>query len=113
MAGRDDSRRIVDVLQPDRDTVQRATVSAGGDLVGGPSRIGPRPLGRAADIGVELRIYNLDPLEARLRQFDRRQFLALDPRRRLGAGQIVPRAGYRRPPSGPHTAAGRTTRPRP
>src|SRR3546814_14889968 len=89
------SCRSVDVLQPGRDTVQRATVSAGGDLVGGPSRIGPRPLGRDADIGVELRIYNLDPLEERLRQFDRRQFLALDQRRRLGDGQKIGRASCR------------------
>ena len=83
-AGRRDALGIDDVLEADRDAVQRPRRTARHDQrLGGP-RLGQRPLLGDVIKGVQPVIERPDPIEAGLCQFDRRQLFRGDPPGRLG-----------------------------
>ena len=73
MAGRADAGGRIDVLEGERDAVQRAAIAARHDLALGLVGLVERPLGGRQQVGVELCIQRLGSPDQRGRQFDRRK----------------------------------------
>jgi len=71
MAGRSDSGSIVDVLQPNWDTVQRTLPVPSGDLGLRGLCIGQRFLTQHHEVGIEVAVQRLDTSEECLGEFDR------------------------------------------
>ena len=85
VARRQDALRVVDVLQRERDAVQRAAVLARGDLGLGRAAPGARARSNVGrDEGARLRVVLLDAPDQRLGQLHRRQLSRLDQCRQLG-----------------------------
>ena len=84
MTGRGYARCIVDVLQPERDAVQRSAIVSRHDLGLGPPRCLARLSARQRHEGIELRVEGFDPFEERLDQFHRRKSPSLETARRFG-----------------------------
>ena len=82
MAGRAQPSRVIQILQPVRDAVQRAAASAGPDFPLRRAGRVERGVSRHLDEGVQGRVMPGDPVERRLRQFHRRQRARRD---RLGS----------------------------
>src|SRR5260370_4403641 len=80
---------LVDILEADRDAVQRATVVAAYDLgLGAPSR-SEGGLSQRPDKAVELVVETLDARESTLGELDRRQLALAHQRGGLGDRQEV------------------------
>ena len=84
MAGRRDAGGLVDVLEADRDAVQRSAIFAGGDLGLGGTRLMARRIGEHSDEAVQPAVEPRDAVKPAVDQFNRRQFAFLDQPRRLG-----------------------------
>ena len=84
MAGRADPGGRIDVLQRERDTVQRAAIAARHDFALGLASLVDCPVGGQQQVCVELRVERLGAPDQRGRQLDRRKPLLLDQPRRLG-----------------------------
>ena len=87
--GREDALRVVDVLQPERNAVERATCAAGRDLRFRLPRLLPREVERARDERVRLPVVLLDALDQRLDQIHGRQLPRLDQIGELGDREVV------------------------
>ena len=87
VAGRADAGGAVDVLQPERNAVQRPAIIAGHDLALGGPRLLPRPLGGRQQKGVELRVERFDARDQRVGQLDRGEPALFDQTRRVGDRQ--------------------------
>ena len=81
---RADTARLVDVLEADRDTVQRAARR----LIGASPRVGKRLVMQYQDIAVQFAVEGGDPVEIGLRQHDRRKPARADRLARFGDGQL-------------------------
>ena len=81
---RTDASRLVDVLEADRDTVQRAARR----LIGATARPGKRLVALYQDKAVQFAIASGDPIEIGLRQHDRRKLARVNRPARLGDGQL-------------------------
>src|SRR5690606_27695734 len=84
-----DSLRVVNVLERERDAVQGAAVVAARDLALGPLRLRARELGSHGDERVELRLEGLDALEAGRRELDRGELAGADEAGGLGDGEAA------------------------
>ncbi len=82
---------VDDVLQADRDAVQRAAGAVAGDLGFGGAGIRHRPIGDEADDGVEAGLHGRDAVEAGVQQLDRRQAAGGDEGGGLGEREGVGR----------------------
>ena len=71
VAGGADAGGAIDVLQPERDTVQRAAIIARHDLALGGARLRPRLVGRRQQKSVDLRVERLDSRQERVGQLHR------------------------------------------
>ncbi len=87
LAGGRNASGVDDVLEPDRDAVQRPLRAIRHDRRFGRPRLGQRPLGRRIDKGVQSAVERCDAIEAGARQFDRRQLLRRDQLCRFGEGR--------------------------
>ena len=87
--GREDAPRVVDVLEPEGDAVQRAARRARGDLGLGLPGLLPRQIERARDEGARLAVVLLDALDQRLDQIDGRQLPRRDQAGQLGDREVV------------------------
>ena len=86
LAGGGDARGVDDVLQPDRDPVQRPDRTVAHDRGLGGAGFGHRTLPRYQNEGVQSAVQRVDPVEASLGQLHRRQFLRGNQPGRLGDG---------------------------
>ena len=107
MAGRRQPRDIDDVLDADRDAMQRAARMAGSYLRLGGARCCHRGIGIEPNEHVELRVEPLDAVEQRPRQLDRREFAGRDRPRRFGSRKPVQLAHRAAPVRGLPAAATR------
>jgi hypothetical protein len=89
MRGRADALGRVDVLEPDRDAVERPFAPAGGDLGLGLPRVLAGAIRGDEEEARKLSVEGLDAAKAELGELDRRQRLGLDQPRRLGDGGHV------------------------
>ena len=71
VAGRADPGGAIDVLQPERNAVQRAPIIARHDLALGSPRLLPRPFRRRQQKRVDLRVERLDSRQERVGQLHR------------------------------------------
>ena len=108
MRGRGDAGGGVDVLVADRDAVERAAALALHHPRLGGSCIGQGALRREQDEAVQRAVEGRDPVQAMLRQFERRELPRRDPSRRFGDGEQLHQRG-----SGRKMSAGSASRPRP
>jgi hypothetical protein len=92
--GGEDAARVVDVLEPERDAVQRAAGGASRDRALGRLRLLSRQVERARDERVRLPVVVLDAADERIDQLDGRERARGDQRRELGDRQVVEIAGH-------------------
>ena len=76
---RRDAAHVEQVLDRDRDAVQRAAIAAGGDLTVGVLRLTARFVGRHADERVQPAVVGLDPLQTLVGDLRRRHFTRAHP----------------------------------
>ena len=86
--GRWDARRVDQVLEADRDAVERAPQPTLAHLVGQRTRVGSGPLGRDRHEGRQLRVQLLDAGQVRLGQLDGRQLTVRHRGRRVAERQF-------------------------
>src|SRR5436305_1684794 len=80
--------RLDQILQANRNTVERAAIMAGADLLLSLAGELERPIGGHGDIGVQLRILSFDSLEDDPGELNRRDLAALEELGRLAKGQV-------------------------
>ena len=86
MARGEDAARVVDVLQSERDAVQRTAIAPLRDFLLRHARLLQRQIGRHRDKGVQLRIEGRDALEVRMHELHGRELARADPLRQLRDG---------------------------
>ena len=91
---REYSFRVVDVLECERNTVQRPAVASGRDLARCTLRIVAGPLGRHRDERIQLRIQRSDPLQKRIRQLDGRELARADEGSSFGDREVMEVGGH-------------------
>ena len=89
-----DALRVVDVLQRERDPVERATIPARADLGLGLLRLLAGQIERARDERVRLSVVLLDAPDQRLDQLEGRQLSGGDQARELGNREVVEFSGH-------------------
>src|SRR5208283_1605150 len=89
MPGRRNAFGLIDVLQPDRDAVQRPTPAPSHDLGFGRARSRERYVGEHPDKAIELAVEPIDARQAALHQIDGRELAAADQRAGFGDRQKI------------------------
>ena len=85
--GRQDALGVVDVLQRERNAVQRPAVTSSRDIGFGYACLLAREVESARDERVQLRFESLDALDQRFGVFERREFARADEVGRFGDGE--------------------------
>jgi len=95
VTGGEDPLRVVDVLEREGNSVERAPVPARRDLGLGLPCLAPRQIERAGDERLRLRVVCLDAPDQRIDQLHGRQLARRDHSRELGYRQVVNFCGHR------------------
>ena len=94
VAGGEDARRVVDVLEPEGNAVERAAVYARRDLGLGLPGLAAGQVEGARDERVRLRVQCLHAADQRVDQLHGRQPARRDQPRKLGYGEVVDFCGH-------------------